>query len=385
VVLAADSLVQGVPCTRPHGIGIVGAGTAGTFHARAIAMLPGATLTAVTDADQDRNLAFAAEHGCAAASTVDDLLGRDDTDIISVCVPTGLHAEVGIRAAKAGKHIVIEKPIDLRLDAADRMISAAASAGVLVTVISQHRFDPGLIELRRLIDGGVLGQLLLGQAATKWYRGQAYYDSAAWRGTWAMDGGALMNQGIHYVDLLTWCMGPAAEVSAVTVTQAHAMEAEDCALAIVRFASGAVGTITASTAVFPGFAQRLEITGTGGTVIVEDGGIVYRAILADRRAARQVPGGPLSTRTSLPGVGSNAADLDVTAHAAQLADMLAAIDEGREPAVTAADARATLELVCAIYESARLRRPVGIPPGGPQLPAHWVHGHGLGRPFPPGR
>ena len=221
---------------------------------------------------------FAGSHGCAAEPGLDALLARDDIDVVSVCVPSGLHAEVGIQAAAAGKHLVVEKPIDVSLAAADRLIDAADAAGVAMTVISQHRFDPGLVELRGLIDDGVLGRLVLGEASTKWYRSQGYYDSGPWRGTWALDGGSLMNQGIHYVDLLRWIMGPVTEVSAVCATQGHQIEVEDTALAVLRFSSGAVGTIVSSTAVFPGFAQRLEVSGTGGTVVVEDGEIVYRAL-----------------------------------------------------------------------------------------------------------
>src|SRR6201995_874861 len=261
-----------------YGFGVVGAGVIGAFHAAAIAMVPGARLVAVTDVDPDRAEALTGRHGAVVAPDLDALVARDDVDVVAVCVPSGLHAEVGVRAAGAGKHLVIEKPIDVSLAAADRLIARAGAAGVTVTLISQHRFDPGLIELRRLIDDGALGRLLLGQASTKWWRGQEYHDSAGWRGTWAMDGGALMNQGIHYADLLRWCLGPVAEVSAVTVTQDHDMEAEDCALATVRFASGAVGTITATTSVVPGFPQRLEISGTGGSAVVEDGVLVYREV-----------------------------------------------------------------------------------------------------------
>jgi UDP-N-acetyl-2-amino-2-deoxyglucuronate dehydrogenase len=217
-----------------YGFGVVGAGVIGAFHAAAIALVPDARLVAVTDVDPGRAEAFAGRHGCVAEPDLDGLVGRDDVDVVAVCVPSGLHAAVGVRAARAGKHLVVEKPIDVSLDAADRLIAAAAAARVTATVISQHRFDPGLIELRRLIDAGALGRLLLGQASTKWWRSQEYYDSAGWRGTWAMDGGALMNQGIHYADLLRWCLGPVAEVSAVTVTQAHDMEAEDGAVHLGR-------------------------------------------------------------------------------------------------------------------------------------------------------
>ena len=234
-----------------RGFGIVGAGVIAAMHADAIATLPGARLVAVTDVAAGAATAFAAARGGAAEPDLDALLARDDVDVVCVCVPSGLHAEVGVRAAKAGKHLVVEKPIDVTLEAADRLIEAARTAGVALTVISQHRFDPGLIELKRLIGEGALGRLVLGEASTKWYRTQAYYDSAGWRGSWAMDGGSLMNQGVHYVDLLRWCMGPVTEVTAVCTTQAHQIEAEDTALAIVRFGSGAVGTILSSTAALP--------------------------------------------------------------------------------------------------------------------------------------
>ncbi len=301
----------------------------------------------------ERAAAFAAARGAAAERDLDALLARDDVDVVCVCVPSGLHAEVGIRAAKAGKHLVVEKPIDVTLAAADRLIEAARAAGVALTVISQHRFDPGLIEAKRLIDEGALGPLVLGEASTKWYRTQAYYDSAGWRGTWAMDGGSLMNQGIHYVDLLRWCMGPVAEVTAVCATQAHQIEAEDTSLALVRFTSGAVGTIVSSTAAFPGFPQRLEITGTKGTVIIEDGRLVGRRVrAATGPAARR-------TRDGAAGRGDAAADpaaLDISGHAAQIADLLAAIDEGRAAGGRRRGGRATLEIVCAVYESARSGR-----------------------------
>jgi len=258
------------------GFGIVGTGVIAAIHADALALLastglPPARLVAVTDVAGSAAAAFAAAHGCAVEPDLDALLARRDVDVVSVCVPSGLHAEVGVRAARAGKHLVVEKPIDVTLEAADRLIETARSAGVALTVISQHRFDAGLIEARRLLEEGALGRLVLGEASTKWYRAQEYYDSAPWRGTDAMDGGSLMNQGVHYVDLLRWCMGPVAEVTAVCSTQSHQIEVEDTSLAIVRFASGAVGTILSSTAAFPGFPQRLEITGTEGTVTIEDG------------------------------------------------------------------------------------------------------------------
>src|SRR5579875_3673188 len=257
-------------------------------------------------------------------------------------------------------HPLVKKPIDVSLAAADRLIAAASGAGVSMTVISQHRFDPGPAKLRRLLDDSALGRLVLGEAVTKWHRTQGYYDSAGWRGTWALDGGSLLNQGIHYVDLLRWCLGPVAEVCAVMATRAHRMEAEDIALATLRFRSGALGTIVTTTAAFPGSAQRLEITGTAGTVVIEDGEITRLALAAG-------PGPGAGNGAAAQAAASDAAAIGARAHAAQLADMLAAIDSGREPSVTGQDGRAALELACAVYESARRGRPVAL--GGPSREA----------------
>jgi UDP-N-acetyl-2-amino-2-deoxyglucuronate dehydrogenase len=345
------------------GFGIVGAGVIAAMHADAIAMLPQARLAAVTDVNAGAAAAFATARGCAAMPDLDALLARPDVDVVCVCVPSGLHAEIGTRVAKAGRHLVVEKPIDVTLEAADRLIEAAGAAGVALTVISQHRFDRGLRELKRLIDSGALGRLVLGQASTKWYRTQAYYDSAAWRGSNALDGGSLMNQGIHYVDLLRWCMGPVRQVTAVCATQAHRMEAEDTALAIVRFSSGAVGTILSSTAAYPGFPQRLEISGTEGTVIVEDGRVVRRAF-GDEASSAVASSAASSAASAMGGAAAGAAAdpaaVDAAGHAAQIADLLAALDEGRQPAVDGQSGRDALEIVCAVYESARSGRPVTL-------------------------
>ena len=363
----ADHVARVGPVTSgapERGFGIVGTGVIAAMHAAAIATLPRARLAAVTDVADGAAAAFAAARGCAAEPGLDQLLARPDVDVVCVCVPSGLHAEVGVRAARAGKHLVVEKPIDVTLAAADRLIEAARAAGVALTVISQHRFDPGLIELKRLLGDGALGRLVLAEASTKWYRTQAYYDSAAWRGTWAMDGGSLMNQGIHYVDLLRWCMGPVTEVTAVCATQAHQVEVEDTALAIVRFGSGAVGTILSSTAAYPGFPQRLEITGTDGTVIVEDGRIVRRAFGAQATAGDPGedadPGAGAVGALGGHGAAADPAAIEVASHAAQIADLLAAVEEGRAPAVDGQAGRDALEIVRAVYESARTGAPVGL-------------------------
>jgi predicted dehydrogenase len=338
------------------GFGIIGAGVIATTHAEAIARVPGARLAAVTDTSLESAKRLAELTGCAAEPDIDALLARDDVDVVTVCVPSGLHAEVGVAAAAAGKHLIVEKPIDVTLEAADRLIGAARAAGVKLTVISQHRFDPGIVELRGLIDDGALGTLLLGEASTKWYRSQAYYDSGTWRGTWALDGGSLMNQGVHYVDLLLACMGPVAEVTAITATQTHRIEVEDVALALLRFRSGAVGTIVSSTSVYPGLAQRLEISGTHGTVVIEDGAIISRGLAGEPADGQAADG----QRDGQP-TGASTPDIGIASHVAQIAEFVDAIERDREPSPTAQDGRAAMEVILAVYESARERRAVQIP------------------------
>jgi UDP-N-acetyl-2-amino-2-deoxyglucuronate dehydrogenase len=338
--------------------GIVGAGTIAGTHAEAIAMVPQARLVAVTDSSQESARRFAhARPGCEAEPTLDALLARDDIDVITVCTPSGRHAAVGIKAAQAGKHLVIEKPIDVTLEAADQLIQAAAKAQVQLTVISQHRFDPGVIELRELITSNRLGTLLLGHASTRWYRTQGYYDSATWRGTWELDGGSLMNQGIHYVDLLLASLGPVAEVTAISATQAHQVEVEDTALALLRFRNGALGTLVSSTCVYPGFAQRLEVTGTGGTVVVEDGEIVSRGLRSEETGSAT----GLAAGRSETAEGAASPAVGTAAHAAQLADFLLAIEDGRPSLITAREGRAALEVVLAVYESARTETAIKLP------------------------
>ena len=344
---------------RRYGFGIIGCGVIAATHAAAITALPDAHLVSVTDIIPEKAKAFADERGVAWDVDPSALLARPDVDVVSVCVPSGLHADIGVRAARAGKHLVMEKPIDITVAAADRLLDAAAAAGILLTVISQHRFDAGPRRLRELVDQGRLGRLILGDAVVKWFRSQDYYDSGDWRGTWAADGGgALMNQGVHYVDLLCWIMGSVDEVTALCATQAHSIEVEDVALALLRFRSGAVGVLQASTAVYPGLPERLEVSGTGGTVIVEAGEIRV-AELADEHGDAGAYGRKLKP-VSEPAA-TAAADpkaVSTAAHRAQLADFLAALDTGRRPSVTGEEARDSLAVISAVYESARAGRPV---------------------------
>jgi UDP-N-acetyl-2-amino-2-deoxyglucuronate dehydrogenase len=348
---------------RIHGFGIVGCGIIAPFHAKAIADLPNARLVAVADPDPERAQQFANEFGGEGHTDVQEMLTRPDIDIVCVCVPSGLHAKVGVQAASAGKHVVVEKPIEVTLEAADRLIAACKSNGVELAVISQHRWDAGVRELKELVDSGRLGSLVLGDAIVKWYRTQQYYDSAGWRGTWSLDGGgALMNQGVHYVDLLQWVMGPVERVFARTRTSAHErIEVEDIAVAALSFTSGALGILECTTAAYPGLSERLEVSGTGGTAIVEAGVLKVRE-LKDEKGETTPYGGTLASAGEGGGkAASNPADISYRGHREQLADLIEAIENGRRPFIDGVEARKSLEIILAVYESARTGRDVTLP------------------------
>jgi len=332
------------------------------FHARAIAALNGARLIAVADDHAERAQSVAADFNVEALS-VDALLSRPDIDVVCICVPNGRHADIGVMAANAGKHVIVEKPIEVTLEAADRLIETCQKKGVVLSVISQHRWDDGVRELKHLVDSGQLGHLVLGDAIIKWYRTQAYYDSGKWRGTVELDGGgALMNQGVHYVDLLQWLMGPVEKVFAKTGTLAHErIEVEDVALAVLSFAGGAVGVMESSTAVYPGLSERLEVTGTGGTVIVEAGVMKVRELKAEKGETPEYGGKVAGDHASGPGAAGNPADVSYLGHREQIRDVLEAIETGRPPQVDGAEGRKALEIILAAYESARTGRELALP------------------------
>ncbi|MFI6907675.1 Gfo/Idh/MocA family protein [Nonomuraea sp. NPDC050394] len=318
--------------------GIVGSGVIGGLHARLIADMAGtAELVAVADNDLARAKELAGKHGCAALGSTQELYARDDVDAVVICLPSGLHADAAVPALKAGKHVVVEKPIDISLAAADRIIAAERESGKSVTVISQRRFEPSFRAVKAAVDSGELGRLTSGTAEVTLWRPQSYYDSGGWRGTWAMDGGgALMNQGVHVVDLLLALLGPVESVSAYSGLLAHEnIEVEDTVVAAIRFANGALGRVFASTAAYGGASVRVSVHGDAGHAIV-DNEVPTSFRVGEEDRAQNAP-----------------ARLGPESHRAQLTDFIAAAAEGRAPEVTSADGRAALALVLAVYESAR--------------------------------
>jgi UDP-N-acetyl-2-amino-2-deoxyglucuronate dehydrogenase len=340
------------------GFALIGCGVIGRTHAEAIASVEGAHLAVACSRTPETARRLAEEYGAAWCTDVRQAVARPDVDAVSVCTPSGLHAGPTLAAFDAGKHVLVEKPMEITLEKADQMIAAADRARRWLGVIYQMRFNPAMRYLKAAVDGGKLGRITLGEASVKWYRSPDYFRSAGWRGARALNGGgALMSQAIHHVDLLLWMMGPVRSVSGYADTLLHSIEVEDTLVASLRFESGALGVIEATTAAFPRLSDRLEIAGTQGSVRVEDRQLRFRyfagedggdvglyGLKSDRgwRAAEQVP---------LAGEGG---------HAAQIADFVEAVREDRPPAVDGREGRRSLALVSAIYEAARTGHQVRV-------------------------
>lgn len=362
--------------------GVIGCGSIGPTHIGAIAQMDEAEVVAVADTNGDKAQNVARKYDVARVYASDkDLLADAAVDAVCVCLPSGMHAGCAVRALEAGKHVVIEKPMDVSLDACDRLIAAEDATGKKLAVISQHRFDAATVLVKQAIDAGKLGRIVLADATVKWWRTQAYYDSGDWRGTWAMDGGgALMNQGVHTVDLLQWLAGGVHSVFAHTLTGAHErIEVEDTAVAALQFKNGAVGTLTATTAAWEGYPVRIDIYGTEGTAIIEGdrlhtlkfkSGEEYRSEAAAAHALSVARGGTASvkdeaaTRLSTGGgtisIGA-AADPGAVwgdAHRAQIEDFCRAIRNDTRPLIDGREGRKPLEIITGVYRSARTGLPV---------------------------
>ncbi len=332
------------------------------FHAHAIEELKGAKLVGCFDSFAQSADRLAAETGCKAYHNLDDLLANEKIDIVTIGTPSGAHMEPAVAAAKAGKHVIVEKPLEITLKRCDAIIAACQKNRVKLSAIFPSRFHDACRDLKRAVDLGRFGQLSLGDAYVKWFRTQAYYDSGAWRGTWELDGGgALMNQAIHSVDLLAWLMGPIVEVQAQTATLAHArIEVEDTAVATLRFANGALGVIEASTAAFPGYLKRIEINGSEGSAVLEEEDLVRwdfaKALKRDEAIREQ-----MLKRRSTGGGAADPSAIGHHGHTRPFADIIKASRTAGRPNVDGAEGRRSVEIILAIYKSAESGRPVSLP------------------------
>lgn len=346
--------------------GIIGTGVIGPTHAEAIRSLPGAALVAVADIVPATAQKLAEKYGIHAYTDAREMLARERLDVVNICVPSGMHGEFACMAMRAGKHVIVEKPMEIRREALDEMLRVQREMNVKLAVISQHRFDPASMRAHQLVEEQAFGRLVLGNALVPWWRSQAYYDSGAWRGTWALDGGGvLMNQAIHSIDLLQWLMGSVKSIYAYTDTLVHRMETEDMAVAVLRFTNGALGTIAATTGAYPGVTTRVEIFGDRGSAVIEDDRLGYLHLARDDQqevgAYGASGGSQKETRTGTQGAegaAQNPAALSIRSHAAQIADMMRAIRENGTPLVDGYAGRRPVEIILGIYESARAHKEI---------------------------
>lgn len=335
------------------GFAILGPGMVAEYHQQAIKSNAhlGATLVAMSHYNPARFAEISRKFGVPALS-YDDVLAHPDVDVVCLCTPSGQHAEQTLAAAQAGKHVLVEKPMALNLADADAMIAACAENGVKLGVTLQRRTEFPFTLIHQAIQAGDVGDLTLAVITMPYFRPQTYFDQAEWRGTWALDGGGvLMNQGIHIVDLLVWLMGDPVEVQAFGDTLHRDIEVEDTLSATLRFANGALATITATTTAAPGFPHRLEFYGTKGGIQVEGDGVGRWQLVEPAQAIVTPP--PTGAATGAE-AGSDPRGIPKTSHVAVFADFIRAIQEDKSPLIGGLEGRRSLAAVLAVYEAARL-------------------------------
>ena len=347
--------------SKTYGFGIIGTGMIGNFHAKAINELPNAKLIAAFDQVEERAKTFADQYGIKAYSTLDRFLEDPQIDVVTIGTPSGSHMEPTVSAAKFGKHVICEKPLEVTLSRIDEMIEAHQKAGTKLGGVFNSRYEPVNQMLKKVVSAGRLGRITYGAGYVPWFRSQEYYDQGGWRGTWKFDGGgALMNQGTHTVDLLRWLMGSEVKrISAFTALLGHErLEVEDTATAALEFANGALGILFATTALWPGQPARVELGGTGGMIVSET------SCLKTFKFAQPEPGDEkIIEEFGAPPIVGGASDpkaISADNHRRNFETFLKALDAGVEPELNGVEARKAVQIVLSVYESARTGKPVEI-------------------------
>jgi UDP-N-acetyl-2-amino-2-deoxyglucuronate dehydrogenase len=338
--------------------GIVGSGNIARTHAKAISAMDGGSLHSVFNHRAEGAAKLAGEHGIGAVSDFMTFLADQEVEIVSICTPSGAHMEPALEALAAGKHVIVEKPLEVTVARIDRMIAAASAAGKTLSSILNRRFTPAMDAFKSAADAGRFGRLTSASCYVKWFRSQAYYDSAPWRGTWALDGGGvLMNQAIHAIDSLILLAGPVRSVQANTACLAHAgIEIEDSAVAIVEFENGARGVIEASTCAWSkdGHPVRIQLAGTEGSAFLADETFESWDFKNERPEDEEIRASLM--KSGAAGLGANdPAAIDFLQHQRNFEEIVAAIRAGREPATSAREARKAVAVIEAIYASAKER------------------------------
>ncbi|MCJ7841215.1 Gfo/Idh/MocA family oxidoreductase [Lederbergia sp. NSJ-179] len=331
----------------PLGVAVIGCGTIADFHIRAIQNIENAKLIGVSSRTKERAQQIGEQENCEWTTDYRKLLHHPKVELICLTTSSGSHAKIGLEVLKRGKHLLVEKPLAMNSSDANRLIQTAKEKDVILSVVSQRRFERQHEEVKKVLSEGAIGPLLYVEVTTPFFRTQEYYDSADWRGTIAEDGGALMNQGIHSIDLMLWMAGEVKTVYGKVATKTHEMEAEDLGVGLVTFKNGALGTIMASTSIQPGFEQTLHLYGEKGSFQLQGSQIVHwtvpgipQPVLTNQEEGKQGTSSPTSIST--------------IHHQRQIEQLIGAIQQSGKPAVTGEEGREAVRLIEAIYESSRL-------------------------------
>ncbi len=344
---------------EPLRFGIVGCGVISPTHGAALKRLEEeglAKLVAAADQDKTRAEKFTAQYGGIALGSFEELLAREDIDAVTLCTPSGLHGRMAVQAAKAGKHVLSEKPLDVWIDAVDEAIAATKAAGVVYGGIFQERFTADAQKLKRAVDSGAFGEIVLACAETKWYRAQDYYNGGTWRGTWELDAGVFSNQGIHSLDKVQWLAGEVVEVLSATLRPGfhRSIEGETLGVVTVRYASGALGTLTMTTLSYKGFPERVDVSGTKGSGMLVGDHLAHFTTLdayddgTTTTASSSTEGDDAMEKANDP------AALGHEGHLSNIRDFVLAVHEGRDPLVSATEARRAVNLLNLIYKAANV-------------------------------
>jgi len=339
--------------------GVVGCGNIGKIHAGIICSIPDAILTGVSDVNPVLCGNLAKSLDCSSYENYVDMLKREDIDAVAVCLPSGMHCQAVTDAARAGKHVIVEKPIEIEPERAEVMIDTCRKYGVKLSVILQHRFDDAVQTLKRSVNDGNIGNLFMGSSRTVWYREPEYYTGNSWRGTWKLDGGgALINQSIHYIDLLLYIMGPVESVSGKCRTLLHkSIEVEDTGIATLQFKSGAIGTIEGTTIAYPGLFTELSIYGEKGTAVIKNDQLeFYKFKEGEKLEFKELLNRKVEAKTGQ----SKAEGLDTASHKKQYIDVIDAIKNNCEPLITGEEGIRSLAVIRAIYESSKNQKDVAV-------------------------
>ncbi len=335
------------------GFAIIGCGMISKWHAESI-LDSDANLIGAWDKRQESALAFAEEYGCKVFSSAEEMLASDEVDIVCICVPSGLHAQYAIMVANAGKHFVVEKPMAITRQEITAITEACEKNGVKGCVISQLRFSPVIQAVKKAIDGGALGKILFVELSMKYYRSDEYFKASPWRGTHAMDGGgALMNQGIHGIDLVQFLAGPICSVQGLCKTLAHDIEVEDTASLTVEYENGAIGSIIGTTSVLPGYPRVLEISGTNGTIALTEDAITRWDVEGTPKP--EVKADSAEIRSF-----NNPTALPTDNHKAQIRDMIEAVKNNRRPGSDVYEGRKAVEVILTAYEASKLGKKLPV-------------------------